>query len=132
MIIFNRDSKSQKIVYFAHQKKKKLMRKKTYFIGVTHEIDGIVNYSIEFFSGCKISISYFIKKPNHWIGLLSFKNFTLLRLKLESWCYLKHLEQNFPKLVFGNLYGHANQSQSNQNLSLLRLSKYHLKKFHLG
>ncbi len=41
------------------------MRKKTYFIGVTHEIDGIVNYSIEFFSECKISISYFIKKPNY-------------------------------------------------------------------
>lgn len=41
------------------------MRKKTYFIGVTHEIDGIVNYSIEFFSECKISISYFSKKPNY-------------------------------------------------------------------
>ncbi len=44
------------------------MRKKTYFIGVTHEIDGIVNYSIGFFSGCKISISYFIKNPIIGLG----------------------------------------------------------------
>lgn len=65
MIIFNRDSKSQKIVYFAHQKKKKLMRKKTYFIGVTHEIDGIVNYSIAILGKCKISRNYSVKKPNH-------------------------------------------------------------------
>ncbi len=50
---------------FCTSKKEKIDEKKTYFIGVTHEIDGIVNYSIEFFSGCKISISYFIKKPNY-------------------------------------------------------------------
>ena len=41
-----------KIVYFAHQKEK-IDEKKTYFIGVTHEIDGIVNYSIRFLVGVK-------------------------------------------------------------------------------
>lgn len=44
--VLSRDVESQKIVYFAHQKKKKMMRKKTYFIGVTHEIERIRNYSI--------------------------------------------------------------------------------------
>ncbi len=44
------------------------MRKKTYFIGVTHEIDGIVNYSIEFLVGVKFLEAILLKSPNIRLG----------------------------------------------------------------
>jgi hypothetical protein len=44
-VVLSRDVKSQKNSLFCTSKKEKLMRKKTYFIGVTHEIGRIRNYS---------------------------------------------------------------------------------------
>lgn len=73
------------------------MRKKTYFIGVTHEIERIRNYSIGVFEWCKIYTVYFIKKPNPAIGFFHVKKFILLQPIPEFWCCLKHLEQNYPR-----------------------------------
>lgn len=55
------------------------MRKKTYFIGVTHEIDGRMNYSIVILGKCKISRSYSVKKTQSldWAFVfLGFYSFT--------------------------------------------------------